>query len=70
MASNNKNMQDDNIYFNEGLEYYIYLGLGSKEDFEKEIEEHGADYCKYYYDESYNDTFYQGNRGNVFIPTV
>ena len=69
MALNNVNTQEDNKYFREGLKYYIYLGLGSKQDFEKEIEEHGTDYYKYYYDESYNDSYYQSLNGNVSFPS-
>lgn len=69
MALDNVNIQEDNKYFSEGLQYYIYLGLGSKQDFEKEIKEHGTNYCKYYYDESYNDSYYQSLNGNIFYPS-
>lgn len=68
MALNSLNTQEDNKYFREGLQYYLYLGLGSKQDFEKEVKEHGTNYYKYYYDESYEDRYYQSINGNVYCP--
>ena len=62
-------IKEYNKYYGEGLEYYLYLELGSKEDFEKEAKEDGTDSYKYYYDESYNDRYYQSYRGNVFYPS-
>jgi hypothetical protein len=59
-----------NKYYDEALAYYLFLELGSKNDFDKEIKEHGSDYISYYYDESYEDSNYQSKRGNVYIPVA
>ena len=69
MALDSLNIQEDNKYFSESLKYYLYLELGTKQDFEKEIKEHGEDYYKYYYNESYNDSYYQSLNGNIFYPS-
>ena len=65
------NVNNSTKYYNEALAYYLFLELGSKEDFDKEINEHGFDYVSYYYDESYEDNKFQAsNRGNVYIPVA
>ena len=58
----------NNKYFNEGLQYYLFLELGTKKDFINNIQEHGTNYFKYYCNESYQDKYYQTLRGNIYYP--